>query len=114
MDGRDIPNEQVDITQEVTAWTCHLNKHKVKEQISKLHLIDNGLLKHEMDEKLTELRNMASSQSMQEMEISHKLGLMRDQDVRKTTMKDRMLESKEVVEKDNKKARIRVQKWKNK
>ncbi len=48
------------------------------------------------------------------MEISHKLGLMRDQDVRKSTMKDRMLESKEVVEKDNKKARIRVQKWKNK
>lgn len=56
-------------------------KHELADQINKMHLKDNALLKHEMQEKLQQLELLGPSLSQPKMLIAKNLGLMSGEDL---------------------------------
>ena len=53
-----------------------------------MHLTGGGLLKHEMEEKLKELDGLDEALSKNDKEIITELGLLQNQTVRATTLKE--------------------------
>ena len=84
----EIADVQVDVDPEVERYKKMKNKHKVEEQIKQLHLTGGGLLKHEMEEKLKELDGLDEALSKNDKEIITELGLLQNQTVRATTLKE--------------------------
>ncbi len=102
--GKEIALEQVDVNPEIERYKKSKNKHKVEEQIKQLHLTGGGLLKHEMEEKLRELDALDEALTKPDKEIITELGLLQGQQVRTSTLKERIHEDPEELARKRKEA----------
>lgn len=87
-------------------------KHELADQIKQMHLRENALLKNEMKEKLSQLESLGTGAlSQPKLLLAKNLGLMADEDLWKSHLKDRMHEPEEEIKRKEEIAKQKVEKW---